>query len=126
MDFAKLKTLISGQADPLAYLRELVAVDAGQIPRRDLKIVLLGRGKLDAVASAVPLFFTDPDFATIRVADPLTQGVFTQLQGAGVLSAADVAALNALGSKLVSRWQAEGFTTEPQAGDIAHALALAD
>lgn len=123
IDFTALKNLIAGQSDPLAYLRELVPVDAGQIPRRDLKLVLLGRGKLDAVIAAFPTFANDPDFSTIRVSDSLTQAVFGQLVAGNVLNADDVAALNALGTVPVPRWQAAGLEREPDFGDIDRANA---
>lgn len=123
MNFDALKEIAIEHGDrTLDYLNELVDVDAGLIRRRDIKIAIMGRGKLAQVLEATPLFATDPDFADIRVLDPLTQGVFNGLLQAGVIDQGDLDAINALGTKKVPRWQTLQFTTDPHQGDIDWAL----
>lgn len=125
MDFELLKSLATEHGEQtLAWLAEVVPVPCGTIPRRDIKIVLLGLGKIDSVAAAVPLFFNDPDFSSINVADPLTQGVLAQLVTGNVLTAEDKAAVDALGTKEGPRWQSLGFDREPDFADIERANAL--
>lgn len=135
MDFPHLKQLANEHGDnTLAWLRELVAAPYGQRPRRDIKVVLAARGKLNAIgklpgnASAehqtANLIFGDPDFATFDLSDATTVGLFGALQAQGILTAEDLAAVNKLATKLVPRWQALGFSEAPQAGDLDYAKTL--
>ena len=120
MDYTLLKSEAAIDAD----FTQLVPAPAGLIPRRSIKIALLGLGTLAAVSAAIPAYVSDPDFDQIDVLDPLTQAVFGQLVTGGVITADDLAAINALGTKQIPRWQALGLSNEPHAGDIAHAISL--
>lgn len=124
MDFALLKTLATEHGGGLLdWLNETVDADAGLIDRRDIKLCLLGLGKYDAVAQALHLFITDPDFSRIRVSDPITQAILGNLKAGGVITDSDLVALNRLGVRQIPRWQSLGFTECPQQGDINGALA---
>jgi hypothetical protein len=117
MDYTLLKSEAAIDAD----CAKLVPAPAGLIPRRSIKIALLGLGKLAAVSAAIPAYVSDPDFDQIDVLDPLTQSVFGELVTGGVITADDLAAINALGTVQIPRWQALGFEREPDFADIARA-----
>lgn len=106
---------------PIEWWLETVPMDAGQVPRRAVKICMLGLGKLDAVAAAVPMLMTDPDFGTLQILHPLTQTIFASLVSAGALTESDVSELNALGVVPAPRWRAMGLDREPDSADFAAA-----
>jgi hypothetical protein len=114
-------TLLKSEAVIDADFAKLVPAPAGLIPRRSIKIALLGLGKLAAVSAAIPAYVSDPDFDQIDVLDPLTQAVFGQLVTGEVITADDLAAINALGTVQKPRWQALGFERAPDFADIARA-----
>lgn len=122
MDFSLLKT----QALISQDFTTLTSVPAGLVSRRAIKIAVLAvpGANLTAIQSASPVFFNDPDFDLIDINSELTQGILAAMLSGGAINSAELAAINALGTVQVPRWQALGFSECPQAGDIAYALSL--